>query len=836
MFRNIKYASSVLLTAVFLLTASAFDLRNPALTPVRIRKAPRHEPLTLVENGKLRFAIVIDRQCGKKTVHKANMSVLPAAELLQEAFEKCTGEKPEVFDLKEMEQAKQKYPLLFFLGESEQTKNLGLSAKAQPVQGYEITTFPGGVAIVGSDSESIPGFPWFSGRTFRGTLWGAYDFAERILGCRFFFPGPYGSLWPKTGTLKLEPFHYSDAPRFIQRTPKWVYWCMTGEKNRKKWEPLLGKFIGKTSYPDPVPFFERWRMESGSSFWAGHAPNPLKLAKSYPDKMDILFFTSASGQRYYDPKGIGNYLNVVDLRLADLLIDSLKRFYASNGRDNPAGWPRATLLQGYIPFGQCDTSVPPSEMASHPIVVREKLLTPEMVRRGYAYSDIYGRFNQYFARRIKEEFPGKKLILMPYSNYTRAPLNPKWRALPDNVELCVCHYGMKKIRNRNIAETWKTIIREWQECLGGRPVAALWLYNVPGFEFARALAPSFAGDVVKDLGDSLGNDNLFIDQYGSLEWWYYYSNYAAAKAQWNPDFNVAAAMEEHWKPFYGKAAPYVKGFYDLLMEACLKYYMPSAEDTPLYPVSVYEKMENFLKQAKAAVPEESVEGKRVRLFRHPWEKAIQKQKTRLVYERPMYGVHQILNGEKVFLDFKKDAAFWKGIAPMEMRDPRGTDDKPQFPVTAKLAWDGNGIYGYMRMQHPPKVVPGKGVWTNCSVEILISPGLEKSHLFHYAADPLNNLHFGTQEFIPVRKPYNGKWSSPGFRSIAEYDENSWRFMFFIPYADLNRKTPKPYDSWLINIVRNKAGDPKEYSGTAMTLGNNHNMNMYGFIRFLGKGE
>lgn len=61
-------------------------------------------------------------------------------------------------------------------------------------------------------------------------------------------------------------------------------------------------------------------------------------------------------------------------------------------------------------------------------------------------------------------------------------------------------------------------------------------------------------------------------------------------------------------------------------------------------------------------------------------------------------------------------------------------------------------------------------------------------------------------------------------------------MFFIPYADLNRKTPKPYDSWLINIVRNKAGDPKEYSGTAMTLGNNHNMNMYGFIRFLGKGE
>ena len=36
---------------------------------------------------------------------------------------------------------------------------------------------------------------------------------------------------------------------------------------------------------------------------------------------------------------------------------------------------------------------------------------------------------------------------------------------------------------------------------------------------------------------------------------------------------------------------------------------------------------------------------------------------------------------------------------------------------------------------------------------------------------------------------------------------------------------KVYDTWHCNVVRNKAGKEREYSGTAMTLGNNHNLNM-----------
>ena len=41
---------------------------------------------------------------------------------------------------------------------------------------------------------------------------------------------------------------------------------------------------------------------------------------------------------------------------------------------------------------------------------------------------------------------------------------------------------------------------------------------------------------------------------------------------------------------------------------------------------------------------------------------------------------------------------------------------------------------------------------------------------------------------------------------------------------------------MVNIVINKNSKPKEYSSTAMTLGNNHNLPMYGLLKFLGKGE
>ncbi len=823
-----KMIFSAMLAALAFI-ASAYDVKNPALVPVRFKEAPRHEALGLVEKGELRFAIITDKNAEKQRRWREEKSIAPAVELLQEAFEKCTGKKPEVFDVAELEKAKS-YPLRIWVGENALTKKLGLDALSMPNQGYEVKTFPNGLAIVGNDSSLIENYPKDSG-ALRGTLWGAYDFAERFLGCRFFYPGELGSLWPKTDSLSILPVNYTDSPRFLTRDPCWITWSM-GDL-RKTWEPILGPYRKGTFYPDSVPFFERWRMAKATPFWAGHNPRPERFLKSYPDKKELIFYKAPNGNLYYNSQQhIGNYYDVTNLRFADLLVESLKKYYASGGREND-GWEQ--LNRFYIPFGQCDSDVPLPDMINNPTVVREKLITEENIKRGDVYSDIYGRFYQYLGERMKKEFPDKKLILLPYSNYTQAPLNPKWK-LPDNIELRVCFYGMDKIRNPEVAAKWLKLVKEWSEAQQGRPVASLWLYNVPRFQFARAIAPSMAGDVAKLLGKYLGDNDLFLDQYGTLEWWYYYSNYAAVRSMWNPAFNVQAAMDEHWTPFYGKAGPYLKEFYDLLLESYLKYYVSEKERNALYPAPVLNRLEALLKQAEKSLPPDSVEMKRFRLFATPWPKAIEAMRNRMAYERPVYGVHQLLASEKITVDGHADEAVWAKIRALPLRDPGGTNDKPKFPAILKLAWDKQGIYGLAEMKHVPLADPKKSVWDNDSLEILLSPSLKGANLYHYALDPVGNLHFGTKEYVPVEKPYNSHWKSPGFKSAVKKDADSWRVEFFIPYEDLKVKTPAAYDSWLLNLVRNKKSIPKEYSGTSMTLGNNHNIGMFGIMKFLGKGE
>jgi len=140
------------------------------------------------------------------------------------------------------------------------------------------------------------------------------------------------------------------------------------------------------------------------------------------------------------------------------------------------------------------------------------------------------------------------------------------------------------------------------------------------------------------------------------------------------------------------------------------------------------------------------------------------------------------------------------------------------------------------MPYAPLADPKLDVWTNCNWELFVSPGLEKANMYHYAVDALNHHHLGTKEFAPVDKQYDANWKSPNFKAEATRTDKNWTMEFFLPFEDMKIKPPAPYDCWLANFVRNKNAEPKEYSGSAMTLGNNHNIGMFGVIKFLGKGD
>ena len=334
-------------------------LKTVELVPVKFEKKTVHAPVRMVENGKLKFAIVADLQAEKRmrSKNKTELSITPAIEILKEAIRKCTGTEPAVLDVKDAAKAQ----FLIVVGDNEITRKNGIDVTKLPPQGLAVKTFDRGIILAGNDSSLIAGYnmkPLEARGSSTGTKYAAYDFVERFLGVRYFFPGEYGTIWPEIKDLTLTPVSYTDAPYMDGRNG--IFYLgdsIRKPASKKYWEPYLGK-LNDTDHL----FWDRWRMGRTIPGGGTHCPFPEKIAKSYPDKLETIFYKSPAGNLWYNPKAhIGNYYDPVNFAFADLLIESAKKFYQSGGKIDEGGFSHA-CNSTYFSFGICDTLLPDTEL------------------------------------------------------------------------------------------------------------------------------------------------------------------------------------------------------------------------------------------------------------------------------------------------------------------------------------------------------------------------------------------------------------------------------------------------------------------------------------------
>ena len=836
---KIKFMMIALITS-FMVTLSGYDLKTVELVPVNFRQPPSHSPVKMIENGKLNFAIVADLKT-ERQIQKTNrtqQSIGPAIRIIKEAIEKCTGLTPLILDVKDAKKAK----YMIVVGDCSIARENGVFAQKSADQELTIKTFAKGIIIAGKDSSLIPGYnmhPLDQKGSSLGTKFAAYDFVERFLGVRYYFPGEYGTLWPEIKELTLHPVHYTDAPYFEDRNGIFqLSESIRKPHARKFWEKYLGKLTD-----EDVRFWERWRMGRIQPSGGSHSPNPARLAKAYPDKLDAIFYKSPTGNHWYNPKAhFGNYYNVVDLELADILIHSAKKYYASKGKINESGF--AGCSNSFFSFGMCDTYLPDTEVIHHPTVKKLDLMTPKDIARGRnaSMANIYARFHQYLAKRMLKELPGKKLYILAYYNAQFAGNDPRW-TLPPNTEVNLCIGSMPNlVRNKKIAQDAVKLAGEWYESLGKRPVQKMWLYGSKD-PYVQAINGEFVGDLPKVFGKYLGRNSLYFDHgvgYPGTFWFHYFSSYAAYRSMWSPKWDSAAAINAHWQKFYGKeVGKHLREFHKHLRYCYMKYVINGPEDNKAiaYPETEINKLESMLEKARKAVKPGTVEEKRFLLVAAPWKKAFEQTRNFLSYERPVYEAYQLLQGEKAVIDGKGDEAFWKKVRIMPMVDPRGSRTSPKYSTDIRLAWDKQGLYGLFTMKHSPILAnPEKWVFQNDNFEFFLSPGLKKEVKFQFAFDALNRKFLGTQRLLPILQPFDRFWKAPGLKLQCNAGKDFFTAEFFIPYKTLQVPAPKAYDVWLCNVIRNKISMPKEFSGSAITRGNNHDMNMYGMLKFAGKGE
>lgn len=805
-------------------TGLTYDIHTRALTPVRELARPEGGTMMFVKDGTLDFVLVVDRAAETRAKNATRKSIAPALEILQESFEKTTGMKPVIVDENDTaELAKHRYWLL--VGDSrlarEQAK---LDWSKLPEQGYAVKTFPRGIAIIGFDSSLVEGWnvdPIERRGASTGTLYGALDFAERFLGIRHYLPGEYGSLWPMCRDLMIEPVHYEDAPYFNIRVHPWYYYCSVAtDALVEKWSRYLGKGIKKGD----TSFLRYWRQGATLPFMGSHCPEAVEYAKIHPDRLKDIFYTSPSGKFWHNPRaGIGNYYDVTNLKFADLLMEDYRKYYETGGKVLQKGM-RPWCCRAGVSFGVCDTYLPPDDFLGNPVVKELGLIRkddlkgpPRAVPR-----NVFGRFFQYLGNSLKRDLPGKELWLLAYYNAQYAPNDPRWK-LPDNIQVNLCLGGMpRKAVDPATAEDHVKIAREWYDALGGRPVQQLWTYAARSDPFQRAVSQEFIGNIPAIFGKYLGRRGIFYDYDGARDMWhFYYAGYVGEKSQWNPAFDVDAALDEHWVPFFGaKAGPHMKEFHRLLKNLFVRYAKTSDEEAPLYPTEVIDALEAELKAACAAVDDDSVEWKRVHLVADYWPAAFTSQRTRAAYKKPVYDLKRV--------DATTD---WSKLPDLPLIDIEGRGGTA-LPVSVKLGWDDAGIHGRLDSNLPPMASPAKDEFNNDSIEFFLMPGLKQEVVYQLVWDAVGHLYSRRQRLLPIPQPSDNTWKAEGHRFVPQVRADGWTAEFFVPFSALSGGKPQEGESWYANLVFTNRKDVRVVRGSCLTMGTHGNREMYGFFRFI----
>ncbi|MBQ6330928.1 MAG: hypothetical protein IJI35_18070, partial [Kiritimatiellae bacterium] len=768
---------AVMLSTALDVAAGQYDLHTRALTPIAEKPAPAGKPLRLVEAGEVKFPIVTDD--AKRDAD--------AVALLREVFEKTTGRAPEVLS---PSAAAGRSPRIVLAADA-----------ALPKEGFSIRTSEGALTISGH------------------TYYGALDFAERFLGVRWFFPGENGAIYPPCRDLVVFPVWYEDAPWFQSRGNLYALSkSFRGKAQEEKWSP----YMGAVRWKDISDFAKLWRNGGSLPGGGSHNPRPEMIAQAHPDKLRTIFYTSPNGKFWYNPKAhLGNYYNVLDLGFADLLVDDWKRYIASGySKSEDRGGFKGQINDTFVTFGVCDTSMPLGEVVSHPLVKELNLITEaDLKREKYsAMAGIYARFFQYLGRRVEQELPGRRLFLLCYYNAKCASLDPRWK-LPSNVEVNLCDERFPlRMRAPKLVEEMRERYREWYDALGGRPVLKAWLYSgvTP---FGRALGPEFVGEVPKALGKYMGRGGLFYDFTGSQDLWHnYYSVYVAWRSQWNPEFDVDAAIDEMWDLCLGaKAGAKMKDFHRELKAAFVKYQGADGADVadPSYPTAVIDRLESLLAEAEALLAPGSVEMKRFRLVADFWPEAFRQQRAKASYRPPVYGVRRLASGEAPSIDGSPDEPVWEKAPVLPLMD-RFSGDAVAYGGEVRLLWDDRGVYAAFKSRDGAPRTDGS-MWDNDTIEFYFSHGLGKEMLNLLAFDATGAETTQRQRLLPIPQPKDLEWKAPGHVYRAKTSADGWTAELFVPFSAFEDGAPRGGDEWNFNFAwTGRAAKPAKSASYSLT--------------------
>lgn len=742
------------------------------------------------------------------------------------------------------------------LGNSKELRAAGVDVSKLPRDAFVIKSAGGNILIAGRDdmkinaeSASKSGAYW-SNLFERGTLFGSYEFLERFIGIRFYFPGEIGTVVPKLEKLKIPEINITEKPDFEVRK---ISWSGTGSGS-----------IDWVSNEKEEKVLESYRLRLETKY----IPNCHGLArlgyierfgKTHPEYFALL----PDGRRYTEPSMPHTGQLCLSSGIRDEIYKDAEAFLSGKTAESrgiitkygpiwdPSGFqPNYFNIMPQDSFYECKCEKCQAHFSKGP----------------QATSDfVWGLVLEVSGKLKKNNVPGY-ITMMAYNPYKMLPT----MKIPDNVMVMVAVGGPWYMDKGDSFKRESDLVKSWTEKMyNTKP----WLWNYT-CKFAKLAIPDIPCSTPRAIGEYYNKISPDIigafleteaenDEVGNYIF-NYLNFYVFGKVTWKNSTNIDALLKEHHRLMFGAAADRMEQVFNAFEEKWLKI-TGKPIDTPLgpqtVPLSDYDiwekiyskdelaKLEKLFDDSEKLTAQDAASLKRVKFMRERFFEPIKRQRGE--YEKNQAAINdlrlyvkELPAGTKLLIDGKADEAIWKDAAQITLAPYLSERNKKETAIktTVKALRDADNLYFMFECEEPEmdklisskRAADDKEIWKDSSIEIFINPSGDKNVYYQL----LINAD-GSWADLAAKKETGAKgvdwtWNS-GAKTAAVRGAKSWTVEVSLPLKnlpDLNLQKDFPANFNRSRVLSKVANDYASlFTWSPFLRGGFHDVDNFGFITF-----
>ena len=702
------------------------------------------------------------------------------------------------------------------LGENDYSRKAGIDLSGLPRDGFIIEANGTHIFVVGKDDRAINIRRSMERGSFaqhfeRATLFGVYDFLERFIGVKFYFPGEIGTVIPEHKNLTIPMMTVVEMPDYQVRNLSWY---------QGHWYEGKGRDAGVSAEKNLN--YYRLRFET-ARIPTTHGLARLGYLARFGETNPEYFAVMSDGKRHNNPAIRHPGQVCLSSGIREQIFQDAKAYLTGKSAEE------AGILMGDIGYRWSPNACQPGYFNIMPqdgfYPCQCPKCSPYFSKGSQATSDFVWNLVREIALKLKEEKIPGHLTMMAYAPYRDVP-NVE---IPDNVLVMVAEHGPWGIYNKETQDRDNKEIRAWVKKTGRKT----WLWNYAN-KWGKREMPGIPQVTPRAIGEYYKEQKPYIfGAYMESETDKYIFNalnfYVFSKVCWDNDSDVAAILDEYYKLMFGPAAEVMQSIDVRFEEIWIRKIGGRVVDTDIGPMAappseydlwekVYSpdeitKLSERYDQAETLAQNNKTALQRIKFFREHFLDSIVDARKKYVQNKKeledlTFSVKSLPAGATLNLDGKLDDALWNDSAKIYLHPFKGNQKGLKTVNTLVYALrDKDYLYFAFKCVEPRlsnmsysfRKNDDEDIWRDSSVEIFLNPSGDLINYYQILVNPTGSYSDNKSEKIGVTHLVDWKWNSDATVKTFVGD-NDWSVEIAIPLKNLGTVREKGFPA---NFNRNR---------------------------------